>query len=108
MAIDTSWLESCLDELPDKDAVTKMEIMRRKIIEEAEEVSEATLRYIKEPTSKNLQMLGEEIVDAMTANATYLDMLDQMEDTPEGFKMDCLCLVSRKNHARGYWGRNDD
>ena len=71
----------------------------RKIKSEYDEAYEASVYWRDQPTGKNREKLLEELIDMMTAVATFLAGAGYTQDEIERE----ICLVNCKNANRGYW-----
>ena len=94
----------CRNLIKTDNGITAVDKCIAKIREEHEEVEMAWDTFNRHASAKNLQQLGEELADSITASMTALYALEEkIPGAPEGFVRDCLRLVAAKNHARGYW-----
>lgn len=71
----------------------------QKIKSEYDEAYEASVYWRDQPTGKNREKLLEELVDMMTAVATFIAGAGYTQDEIERE----ICLVNCKNANRGYW-----
>lgn len=71
----------------------------RKIKSEYDEAYEASVYWRDQPTGKNREKLLEELIDTMTAIATYIAGAGYTQEEVERE----ICLVNCKNANRGYW-----
>lgn len=91
--------------LREKVEIRDIRNLKKDIHEEWDEVTEALADFAMEPTSKNKELLAEELMDLMTASSTCIVALSRMEGSPEHFIDSIVTKVHCKDYARGY---NDD